>query len=68
MRETSRIRLAQMYFRVEAGRQVILYIAFPDDAHGSSCRSFACLEDALVEKNLNAEGEKGGTTYHSSIR
>jgi hypothetical protein len=28
--------LAQMYFRAETGRQVVLHIAFLDDAHGNS--------------------------------
>jgi hypothetical protein len=54
--------LAQMYLRAVAGRQVVLYIAFLDEAHGGSSRSVAYLKDARLERSLECrrrEGENG---------
>jgi hypothetical protein len=54
--------LAQMDLGAEAGREVILHIALPDEAHGGSGRSVACLKDARLERSLECrrrEGENG---------
>jgi hypothetical protein len=57
-----------MYFGAETGRQVVLYVAFPDVTHSCSSRSGAHLKDVVWSKVWNAEGEKGKTECTSSIR
>jgi len=55
-------RVAQMYFCMEARRQMVLHIALPDLAHGDSSGSVAFLKDARLERSLECrrrEGENG---------
>ncbi len=44
-------------------RQVVLYIAFLGEAHGSSSGSVAYLNVARLERTLGAEGEKKNRDY-----
>lgn len=52
-------RTAQMYFRAEARRQVVLYIALPELAHSDSSGSVACLKDARLERSLECRRREG---------
>jgi hypothetical protein len=55
------------YLVAEAGRQVVLHIALPDIAHGSSYSVFA-LKTLVWEQNRKAEGEKEKPRCASSVR
>src|SRR5208283_2606808 len=52
-------RLAQMYLRTNLRRQVVLYIALLDEAHGSSSGMVACLKDARLERSLECRRREG---------
>jgi hypothetical protein len=38
---------------------MVLYIAFLEDAHRSSSRSVACLNDARLEQGIEGSGREG---------
>ena len=50
---------AQMYFCEERGMQVVLHIAFLDEAHGGSSRSVACLKVTRLERSLECWRREG---------
>src|ERR1700722_616530 len=57
-----------MYLAAVSRRKVILYICFFDEAHGSSSRSVACLEDARLEQRPECrrrEGENSVSSKHT---
>ena len=58
-------RSSQMYLGAVAGRKVILYICFLDEAHGSSSRSVACLEGARLKRSPECRRREGGNSVSS---
>jgi hypothetical protein len=49
---------------VPAGRKMILYIAFLDEAHGSSSRSVTNLNGARLERSMECRRREGKANYY----